>query len=309
VSARWRIGDIPDLAGRRALVTGVTSGLGLVTARELARAGAEVLLAARNPDRLAQTQDALRDAVPGALLVPLELDLADLESVRRGAAEALEAGPLDILVNNAGVMATPRSTTRDGYELQLGTNHFGHFALTGLLMPALTAAEQARVVTVSSLVARSARGVPLTDPRTPGERYRKWECYGWSKLANLLFAFELDRRARRAGLRLVSVAAHPGYTRTNLVNAGLNARGPGVEGAIGLAFTRLVGQGADDGAEPQLRAATDPGLTGGDYLGPSGPFEMRGAPTLVRPPRAAQDESAASALWSLSEESTGVSYP
>lgn len=308
-SPPWTIDDIPDLAGRRALVTGVTSGLGTVTARELARAGAEVLLAARSPRKLEDTLAALRAAVPEASLVPLELDLADLASVRRAAASAVEQGPLHIVVNNAGVMATPEGRTRDGFELQFGTNHLGHFALTGLLMPALMDAGRSRVVTVSSLASRSARSVPLTDPRTRTGRYQKWQSYGWSKLANLLFAFELDRRARLAGVDLTSVAAHPGYTQTNLVDAGLNRDGRGIEGSIGLAATRLLGQGVEAGAGPQLRAATEPGLPGQSYLGPSGPFEARGAPQLVNPPGPAQDATAAAALWSISEEATGVSYP
>jgi NAD(P)-dependent dehydrogenase (short-subunit alcohol dehydrogenase family) len=305
----WTTADIPDLAGRRALVTGVTSGLGEVTARELARAGAEVLLAARNQAKLDATTAALREAVPGAALVPVELDLADLGSVRRAAGLAVASGPLDILVNNAGVMATPAGRTADGFDLQMGTNHLGHFALTGLLLPALRRSPSARVVTVSSLMARTVRGVSLTDPRVPAARYSKWDAYGQSKLANLLFTFELDRRLRAAGLPVTAVAAHPGYTRTNLVDAGLNMGGRRLEGAIGLAATRLVGQGVEQGAAPQLRAATEPGLPGGSYLGPAGPFELRGAPRLVRPPQPAQDAALAGALWSWSESATGVSFP
>jgi NAD(P)-dependent dehydrogenase (short-subunit alcohol dehydrogenase family) len=308
----WSPADIPDLTGRRALVTGVTSGLGEVTARELARAGAEVVLAARNPERLEATRTRLGAAVPGGRFVPLTLDLADLESVRRGAAAAGEQGPLDILVNNAGVMATPEERTADGFELQLGTNHLGPFALTGLLLPALLGPRPhsggARVVTVSSLMARTVGRVPTEDPRAP-RPYNRWTAYGESKLANLLFTFELDRRARAAGLPLTAVAAHPGYTRTNLVDNGMNRNGRRLVGSIAVAATALVCQDVDTGAAPQLRAATEPGLPGGAYLGPGGPFQVRGAPRRVSPPAAAQDAAAAASLWAMSESATGVPFP
>jgi NAD(P)-dependent dehydrogenase (short-subunit alcohol dehydrogenase family) len=305
----WTIADVPDLTGRRALVTGVTSGLGEVTARELARAGAEVVLAARNPDKLEQTMTSLREQVPAAELVPLRLDLADLASVRRAAATAVGMGPLDILVNNAGVMATPEQSTRDGFELQLGTNHLGHFALTGLLLGALVASGDGRVVTVSSLMARSVRGITLEDPRTRSGRYRRWSSYGRSKLANLLFTFELDRRARAKQLPLTAVAAHPGYTETNLVDNGMNFGRRTVNGAIGIAITSLVGQSVDQGTLPQLRAAVEPGLAGGSYVGPKGPFELHGSPGVVRPPKPATDTAVAARLWELSERATGVSFP
>ena len=304
----WTLADVPDLTGRRALVTGVTSGLGEVTARELARAGAEVVLAARNPAKLDTTVRCLRAQLPDAALVPLQLDLADLQSVRRAAAEAKAQGPLDILVNNAGVMATPESRTKDGFELQLGTNHLGHFALTGLLLDALVASGGARVVTVSSLMARTARGMSLQDPSTPSGRYRKWRAYGQSKLANLHFTFELDRRVRAAGLPVTAVAAHPGYTRTNLVDSGMNMGRMRLDGAIGLAATALVGQSVSQGATPQLRAAVEPGVGGGTYLGPQGPFEMHGSPGVVRPPKPALDPELAAGLWQLSERATGVSF-
>ena len=304
----WTTADIPDLAGRRVLVTGVTSGIGEVTARELARAGAEVLLAARNPVKLEATMAGVRAAVPGASLVPLRLDLADLESVRRAAAEAAERGPLHVLVNNAGVMATPHERTVDGFELQLGTNHLGHFALTGLLMEQLVAGE-GRVVNVSSLMARTVRGISLHDPREERGGYRRWNVYGETKLANLLFTVELDRRARARGIPVTAVAAHPGYTRTNLVNAGLNRHRPSVDGAIVIAVTSLVGQSVDEGSTPTLRAAVEPGLAGGSYVGPSGPFQLRGAPHVVPMPKQAQDPVLATGLWELSERTTGVSFP
>jgi NAD(P)-dependent dehydrogenase (short-subunit alcohol dehydrogenase family) len=299
---------MPDLTGRRALVTGVTSGLGEVTAREFARAGAEVLLAARNADKLRRTGEALAAAVPGALLVPLEVDLADLASVRRAAASAAQRGPLDILVNNAGVMATPESRTVDGFELQLGTNHLGHFALTGLLLEALSAAPAARVVTVSSLMAGNARAVSLGDPRATQGRYRRWRAYAASKLANLLFAFELERRLRAAGLPVASVAAHPGYSRTNLIGAGMNLGRRRVDGVISQGVTAVLGQSAASGALPQLRAAVDTGIPGGSYVGPGGLGGLNGPPRVVRPPVPAQDPVLAAELWELSEAATGVTF-
>jgi NAD(P)-dependent dehydrogenase (short-subunit alcohol dehydrogenase family) len=305
----WTLADVPDLSGRRALVTGVTSGLGEVTARELARAGAEVVLAARNTDKLAATTHAIRAQVPDARLVPLRLDLADLASVRRAAAEAIDGGPLHVLVNNAGVMATPHERTADGFELQLGTNHLGHFALTGLLIDALVSSGEGRVVTVSSQMSRSVRGVSLRDPRTSGGGYRRWSAYGQSKLANLLFTFELDRRVRAAGVPLTAVAAHPGYTVTNLVNNGIGRSGAPLVGTIAVAVTNVVGQGVEQGALPQIRAAVEPGLEGGSYVGPGRPFELHGPPELVDPPRTALDEEQAAGLWALSEEATGVRYP
>ena len=305
----WTLADVPELTGRRALVTGVTSGLGEVTARELARAGAEVVLAARSREKLDRTASSLRDQMPGARLVPLQLDLADLSSVRRAARTAAQLGPLDILVNNAGVMATPEERTRDGFELQLGTNHLGHFALTGLLLDALVASGDARVVTVSSLMARTVRGISLDDPRSHVGRYRKWSAYGQSKLANLLFTFELDRRVRAKGLPVTAVAAHPGYTKTNLVDSGMNMGRRRLDGAIAVVATALVGQTVTQGAAPQIRAAVEPGLAGGSYLGPQGPFEMNGAAGPVGPPKAALDPASAAGLWELSERATGVSFP
>lgn len=306
---QWGLRDVPDLTGRRALVTGVTSGLGEQTVLELARAGAEVVLAARDEEKLGATIEHVRRTLPDASLVPLVVDLADLDSVRRAAARAVALGPLDLLVNNAGVMATPQRRTVDGFDLQMGTNHFGHFALTGLLMPALTAAEHPRVVTVSSLMHRLARTVPLDDPRVADRRYRKWEVYSQSKLANLLFALELDRRASAAGLPLTSVAAHPGYAATNLQAHGPGMGGRRADGWLLLGVTRVVGQPASMGAMPTLMAATLDGLPGGSFVGPRGPFEARGMPTLVKPSRAARRTDLAAALWELSERATGVTYP
>ena len=294
---------MPDLAGTRAVVTGVTAGLGTATALELARAGAEVVLVARSADRLATTQRQLQAAVPGATLHPVIVDLADLSSVRRGAAEISRLGPLHLLVNNAGVMALPYARTVDGFEMQLGTNHLGPFLLTGLLLPQLVASGQGRVVAVASQAHRFARRAPLDDPRVLTGRYSRWGAYGASKLANLMTTFELDRRARAAGLPVKALAAHPGYSATELVG-----KTGGLGGQIMTAATRLLGQRAELGALPTLMAATAD-LPGSTYIGPDGLGQMRGYPRIVSPRRLARDEDAQRRLWELSELATGVRYP
>ena len=295
----WTLADIPNLTGKRALVTGVTSGLGEQTVTELARAGAEVILAARNPKKLDETVRQVIEWAPLAKVSGVVCDLADLTSVRAAAKEVSTFGPLSILVNNAGVMATPHVRTKDGFELQFGTNHLGHFAFTGLLLEQLVDSGDARVVTLSSHMARGALKPPLGDPRMQHGRYNRWHTYSQSKLSNLLFAFELDRRARAAGLPITSVAAHPGYTHTALQK----------EVAIVEAASGLIGQSPAMGALPSLMAATAPGLRGSTYVGPSGPFEMRGYPRIVKPPKQAWNEANAKALWELSENATGVRYP
>lgn len=299
----WTLADLPDLTGKRALVTGVTAGLGTQTARELARAGAEVILVARSGDKLERTRSALESEVPGAHLHEVIADLADLASVRRAAERANGLGPLDLLVNNAGVMALPYGRTVDGFEMQLGTNHLGHFLLTGLLMPALSASADARVVSVASQAHRLARRAPLGDPRTQQGRYSKWGAYGESKLANLMFVFELQRRAQAAGLPIRALAAHPGYSATELV-----AKTGGFGTSIMQAATTLLGQPAELGALPTLMAATAD-LPGGTYVGPDGPGQMRGHPRIVRARKLAYDQNAQRELWDLSEKATGIQYP
>jgi len=300
---RWTIADLPDLAGRRVVVTGVTAGLGTTTARELARAGAEVVLVARSADKLATTRASLEQELPKAAFWPVVVDLADLSSVRRGASEIAALGPVDVLVNNAGVMALPHARTVDGFEMQLGTNHFGPFLLTGLLLPQLIASGDGRVVAVASQAHRFARRAPLDDPRTLHGRYSRWGAYAGSKLANLLFTFELDRRLRAAGLPVRALAAHPGYSATELVG-----KTGGASGQIMTAATRLLGQRADLGALPTLMAATAD-LPGSTYVGPDGLGQMRGHPRIVRARRLARDEEAQRRLWALSEAATGIRYP
>ena len=304
----WSPADIPDLAGRRALVTGVTSGLGESVALELARAGAAVVLAARSQDKLAATEADIRAQLPDATLERMVVDLADLSSVRRAAAAV--DGPLHLLVNNAGVMATPYHRTVDGFELQLATNHLGPFALTGLLLPHLIASGGARVVNTASLAHRLAPRAPLGDPRKETRRYQRWIAYAQSKLADLLFTFELDRRLRDKDLPVTALAAHPGYAATGLIRTGMTTgrSGPAPITAIMVAATRLLGQPASMGAWPTLMAATAD-LPGSTYVGPGGPAEMRGTPRIVAARRLAHDRDAQRRLWELSEDATGVRYP
>ena len=305
----WTPADIPDLTGRRALVTGVTSGIGEQTAMELARHGSEVILGARNAEKLAASIARISHEVPGAVLHPLTIDVSDLESVRRAAALAAEHGPLHLLVNNAGVMATPYQRTPDGLELQMATNHFGPFALTGLLLPQLAASGDARVVAISSQASRLTRTPPLDDPRDLGRRYRRWEAYSKSKLANVMFALELDCRAREHGVPVKGMAAHPGFSATGL----MAARDPGSRQRMRLTATVLqaafeaLGQPSSLGALPTLMAATAD-LPGATYVGPGGPLQMRGHPRVVSPRRLARDEQTRKRLWRLSEDATGVRF-
>lgn len=309
MTGRWTLSDLPDLTGRRALVTGVTSGLGRHTALELARRGAEVLLAARDETRLCRLVDQVREELPAGQVRPLRLDLADLKSVRRAAAEASSYGPVDILVNNAGVMAAPHRSTVDGFELHYGTNHLGHFALTGLLLPQLAASGAARVVTVSSQFHRAVRSIPLRDRTMHSGHYQRWIAYARSKLANLLFAFELQRRCCDHDVPVTSVAAHPGFASTNLMTAGLSMDRHGLDRILVDAATAMFAQPAELGALPILMAAADPAVAGGAYVGPAGPGGMRGLPHQARASRAAYDARLAAGLWTRSEEATGVCFP
>jgi NAD(P)-dependent dehydrogenase (short-subunit alcohol dehydrogenase family) len=301
----WTPADIPDLSGRRALVTGVTSGIGEKTALELARHGAEVILAARSEDKLDVTEAHLRRELPDAVLRRVRLDLADLSSVRRAAAEASQHGPLHLLVNNAGVMATPYQRTIDGFELQLATNHLGPFLLTGLLWPRLVESGDGRVVSISSQAHRLTRRPGLEDPRLERGRHSRWLAYSRSKLANLLFTFELDRRCRNERLPVRALAAHPGFSATGLMAA---RGGTGAVSRVLEAAFSVAGQPAALGALPTLMAATAD-LPGSTYVGPGNLFQMRGLPRVVAARRLAHDPEAQRALWELSEQATGVRYP
>jgi NAD(P)-dependent dehydrogenase (short-subunit alcohol dehydrogenase family) len=300
--AKWTAADIPDQSGRRAIVTGANSGLGAITARELARAGASVVLACRNTEKGDAAAAEIRAAAPDSQVRLAALDLGDLASVREFAGREGGDG-LDLLVNNAGVMAPPRRETADGFELQLGTNHLGHFALTAQLMPALLAAPAPRVVTISSSAHRTGR-IDFDDLQSE-HGYKRWRAYGQSKLANLLFCFELDRRARAAGLALKSVAAHPGYSATNLQTSGPESK---LDRATMWVTNRVIAQSAEQGALPSLYAATVPDLESGSYVGPDGFMEGRGHPKLVGSTERARDEATARRLWEVSEELTGAEF-
>jgi NAD(P)-dependent dehydrogenase (short-subunit alcohol dehydrogenase family) len=303
--ARWVASDIPDQTGRVAIVTGANSGLGYVTSRELARNGARVVMACRDPARGESALTRLKDEAPTANVELRELDLASLASVREFA-EGIEASydSLDLLINNAGVMAIPRRETVDGFETQLATNHLGHFALTGHLLPMLIGGEGARVVTVSSMAHRFGR--LNFDDLMHAHSYRRWRVYGDTKLANLLFAFELQRRLASIDVPLISVAAHPGTASTNLL--GTSMGGGRLLARFAALGTRLVGQSDAQGALPQLFAATAGDVRGGEYFGPSGIGEQRGYPKRVDSTSASKEPEAAARLWTLSEDLTGVRY-
>ena len=307
----WTPADIPDLAGKVAVVTGATSGLGLETTRALAGRGAHVVLATRNVDKTARVMAHVREETPAASLEHLPLDLADLRSVEDAAATLAERhGHLDRLVNNAGVMAPPYRTTVQGFELQFGLNHLGHFAFTTRLLPLLRATPGARVVSVSSGAHRMGR-INFDDLNS--ERgYQRWRAYGQSKLANLLFTLELQRRFEEAGDHAIAVAAHPGWAATELQTTGPTMDG-GLRAAVTGVFSRLgntlLAQNAKGGALPILYASTAPGVTGMSYWGPTGPGEMRGGVGPADRTRRALDPETARRLWDVSEQLTGVVTP
>jgi NAD(P)-dependent dehydrogenase (short-subunit alcohol dehydrogenase family) len=301
--AKWTAADIPDQTGRTAVVTGANTGLGFETAAALAAHGAHVVLAVRNLEKGKQAVARITEATPGADVELQELDLTSLEAVR-ATAEQLRSNHdrIDLLINNAGVMYTPKSTTKDGFELQFGTNHLGHFALTGLLLDRLLPVAGSRVVTVSSVGHRIRAAIHFDDLQW--ERgYSRVGAYGQSKLANLLFTYELQRRLASRGTT-IAAAAHPGVSDTELMR---NMPRPLVM-AVGL-VAPLFFQGAAPGALPTLRAATDPGVRGGQYFGPDGFGQSRGYPKVVGSSAQSHDAELQRRLWAVSEELTGVVYP
>lgn len=297
----WSIEDIPDQTGRTVVITGATSGVGQATAQVLADKGARVVVAARNLTKAEETVRRLGSNAEARLL-----DLADLDSVRSFADDWHEA--IDILINNAGVMAVPLSRTAQGFELQFGTNHLGHFALTNLLLPKITdpgraGGKGARVVCVSSAAHRAGH-LDLTDLNWERRRYWQWPAYGQSKLANLLFVLELQRRLTTAGSAVRALAVHPGFVRTNLQGHSGNA----IADRATLMVTKVMGMSPQQGAWSSLFAATAD-IPGGSYAGPSGMAGNRGTPVLLGRSAEASDPGLARQLWTASEELTGVGFP
>ncbi|HVQ49186.1 MAG TPA: SDR family NAD(P)-dependent oxidoreductase [Mycobacterium sp.] len=300
--SKWTTADIPDQTGRTAVITGANTGLGYETAAALAAKGAQVVIAVRNLDKGTQAARGIEQAHPGASVTVQELDLSSLDSVRAAADELKSRhDSIDLLINNAGVMFTPKSNTKDGFEMQFGTNHLGHFAFTNLLLDRVLAAPGSRVVTVSSLNHRTARRGLRFDDLQADRSYSRVGAYGEAKLANLLFTYELQRRLR--GTDTIAVAAHPGGSKTDLMRNLPRVLAP---------VTRLMDsffQSADMGALPTLRAATDPGVLGGQYFGPDGFAEQRGYPKIVASSAASHDFAAQRRLWAVSEDLTGVVSP
>jgi protochlorophyllide reductase len=300
----WTVNDIPDLHGRVALVTGANSGLGLETTRALATHGAHVIMAARNLDKGHQAEAEIKQTVPGASIEVVSLDLASLASVREFTTSVSQTHDrLDLLFNNAGIMAIPRQETQDSFEMQFGTNHLGHFALTGLLLPKLVDTLGSRVVTTTSI----ASGIHFDDLQRQ-RSYSRWGAYGQSKCANLLFAFELQTRFTAAGVSTISVAAHPGGSKTNLPAASMTLSHARIDRFYFATIARLMSQSALMGALPQLYAGTDPHISGGELVGPRDFAAMRGYPKVDRHARKEYNRSTAARLWEVSEELTGVKY-
>jgi NAD(P)-dependent dehydrogenase (short-subunit alcohol dehydrogenase family) len=298
MSARWTTDDVPGQQDRLAVVTGANTGLGFETAQALAARGASVVLAVRNVEKGKQAAARIAAAAPGATVTVQELDLSSLDSVRT-AAEALRAGHprIDLLICNAGVMYPPKQTTGDGFELQFGTNHLGHFALTGLLLEQMLPVPGSRVVTVSSVGHRMQARINFDDLQWE-RSYSRVRAYGQSKLANLMFTYELQRRLSGAGTT-IAVAAHPGFAATELMR----------HTPMAAVVTPLFSQDAAMGALPVLRAATDPSVLGGQYYGPGGFLGLRGYPELAASSRRSHDEAVQRRLWAVSEELTGVTFP
>jgi NAD(P)-dependent dehydrogenase (short-subunit alcohol dehydrogenase family) len=292
------------------IVTGSNSGLGFETALQLARHGATVTLAVRDQTKGDQAASAMRANAPGIEVHVGRLDVSDLDSVRTFAKAWSSEHPqgLDLLINNAGIMATPQRKSAQGFEMQLATNHLGHFALTGLLFPALVAVPNSRVVNVSSLAHRMVKGFNFQDPMGT-KKYRAWGAYGQSKLANLLFTTEFSRRLELGDYSVGAVAAHPGFSATNLQGAASKMRGNSVEFRVTQLMNSVIAQSAEMGALPILFAATAPGLPNDSFIGPADKWQTRGYPTLVDRTDAAKDPLSARRLWDWSEEITGVSYP
>jgi NAD(P)-dependent dehydrogenase (short-subunit alcohol dehydrogenase family) len=302
MSSKWTAADVPDQSGRVAIVTGANSGLGFDTAAVLADKGAHVVLAVRNLDKGKEAADRITSKSPNAEVSLQELDLTSLDSVRKAADQLRADYPrIDLLINNAGVMYVPtRETTKDGFEMQFGTNHLGHFALTGQLLDNLLPVEGSRVVTVSSVGHRILARIHFDDLQLE-RKYNRVEAYGQSKLSNLLFTYELQRRLDAKGTPTIAAAAHPGFADTELMRH--------LPGFIPNFVWRPFAQPADMGALPTLRAATDPDVQGAQYYGPDGIGETQGNPKVVKSSAQSHNEDLQRRLWTVSEELTGVTFP
>jgi NAD(P)-dependent dehydrogenase (short-subunit alcohol dehydrogenase family) len=304
MSSKWTTGDIPDQSGRVAVITGANTGLGFWTAAALADKGAHVVLAVRNLEKGKDAASAISAKSPNAVVKVQQLDLTSLDAIRE-AAEELKAAHqrIDLLINNAGVMWTDKGNTKDDFELQFGTNHLGHFAFTGRLLDRLLPVEGSRVVTVSSVGHRIMADIHFDDLQWE-RSYNRVAAYGQSKLANLMFTYELQRRLALKGAPTDALAAHPGGSDTELTR-----NIPGVIKPVADVVWPLFSQSAEMGALPTLRAATDPSAQGGQYYGPDGLGEQRGHPKVVKSSKKSHDEDVQRRLWEVSEELTGVKYP
>ncbi len=303
--SKWTINDIPNLGGKIAIVTGANSGLGYISSLALARKGAKVIMASRDQAKAQSALERLKREVPLADVEIMRLNLADLDAVRDFATQFKSRyDRLDILLNNAGVMTVPEGQTAQGFEMQFGTNHLGHFAMTGHLLEILTNTPASRVVTTSSFAHLIGR-MHFEDLQLR-QKYDRMQAYGQSKLSNLLFAFELDRRLKARSGNPISLAAHPGYAATNLQNNSATSSGSVFEKMIYPISNRVVAQSAEMGTLPQLYAATAPGVKGGTYYGPR--FLLRGYPVVSKANARANDLTDAAHLWQMSEELTGVQY-
>ena len=300
----WSAADIPSQRGRTAVVTGANGGLGLETARQLAAKGAHVVMAVRSQEKAAAAVEEIRATAPDAALELVPLDLASQASVRAAAGQVMAAHEtIDLLVNNAGVMGIPEAKTVDGFEMQFGVDHLGHWSLTALLLPALLRAPGSRIVTVTSTAHHMGRAVDPANPHLRG-RYRPWRAYGQAKLANFHFGLGLQRELERGGAGTASLIAHPGLSNTDLQAVSVRETGGGTSQRFFLYFARRTGMSAADGALSQLRAATDPAAKGGEFYGPR--FVNSGPPVRKPIVRRLGMDKAIAALWEVSERETGI---
>ncbi len=305
MSAKWTAADVPDQSGRVVIVTGSNTGIGYGAAAVLAAKGAHTVLAVRNLDKGSEAVERIKAANPNATVTLQQLDLTSLDNIRTAADELRAKFPrIDLLINNAGVMYTDKSSTKDGFELQFGTNHLGHFALTGRLLDNILPVDGSRVVTVSSIGHRIRAKIHFDDLNLDNN-YNRVVAYGQSKLANLLFTYELARRLAAKGAPTIATAAHPGAADTDLLR---NMPG-GIRQVSQFFWSAFIAQNADMGAEPTLRAAADPSVQNGQYFGPGGFAEQKGHPKVVASSAQSHDEDLQRRLWTVSEELTGVTYP